>query len=336
MGPSNFKALNGNKTKKLRAGIERDPIWSPIHAGTGMSRLAPPWGRDQVRWLSDGYYVLRLATEEQSRWFLGCGLSWRNAFPHERTFRRSAIDKGAVIERLAMNPWPAHLGVDFPFQEWRAVLAQAIEKSETVLDSGHITLWRLEQLPEVLSSFQGNCVVLDGHHSRRAQRNLRLKKFFGWVEALDSPQLQVRAIHRSGWLAQWLDELIASRSIMRLERGSEPQPWQMNCSQVVEVVQADKRWWCEVCDFEKGETALDALTRMAKGRVLFRSSSSFEEILNWLENVEVDTALRLPAPTKEYVLQRSLERKLFPQKATYFYPKIPFGLLVQDLRQELE
>ena len=32
-----------------------------------------------------------------------------------------------------------------------------------------------------------------------------------------------------------------------------------------------------------------------------------------------------------FAKQVALARQLFPQKATYFYPKVPFGVLVEDL-----
>ncbi|MBI3555349.1 MAG: hypothetical protein HY074_03675 [Deltaproteobacteria bacterium] len=107
--------------------------------------------------------------------------------------------------------------------------------------------------------------------------------------------------------------------------------WTMDHSLAFEVVQASSRHWCEIARPLAGETVVDALTRLAKRQVFLKASASFDEILGWIERFEVDTGLRLPPPNKDYIRLRALARQLFPQKATYFYPKVPFGVLVEDL-----
>lgn len=321
-----------------------ESIISPIKGGSGSQSLSPPWARDQVRWLGRGYFVLRLATDETSRWLLGGGFRWSDVFPHERTFKRSAHDKCSLIGQLKMNPWPVHLAAPLSSVEWRDQLAMAVGESSfdgrnikrrddcvRVFDTGHVTLWRVAKLPRnLLSTHQ--FIVLDGHHSRRAQRNLGLKNLFGWLEPLAAPQLSVRSIDRGGWLAQWIDECIHRGDFIKDVSAPDLSTWSMENSLKFEVVQASKRFWCEIGNPQKNESAVDALTRLAKGRVFLKASSNFEEILSWLERLVIDTGLRLPPPSKEYVLARALKRSLFPQKATYFHPKVPFGILVEDLK----
>lgn len=311
-----------------------ESLVSPLKGGTGTSRLAPPWARDQVKWLGHGFFVLRLATEETSRWLLGAGFRWNDVFPHERTFRRSAEDKCELMSELRMNPWPVHLAAALDPLEWRSELSSWVEqrKAAKVLDTGHVTLWRVEQLPVRLLTVS-QFAVLDGHHSRKAQRNLGLRRVFGWLEPLGVPQLSVRSIDRGGWLADWLKDELSQGGLRELSAAPDPGIWTADRSRAFEVVQGARRFWCEIAQpVDPGEAAIDALARLAKGKVFLKSSSSFDEILGWLAKLEIDTALRLPPPTKDYVLNRALARSLFPQKATYFYPKVPFGLLVEDLK----
>ncbi|MBI3555350.1 MAG: hypothetical protein HY074_03680 [Deltaproteobacteria bacterium] len=194
---------------------------TPIRGGTGSVTLAPPWSRDQVKWLGRGFYILRLATDETSRWLLGGGFRWQDIYPHERTFRRSATDKCALMENLKMNPWPTHLVGDLDCDKWRSGLAAAVDGKHPVFDTGHVTLWRLAGLPRELLP-KGPFVVLDGHHSRRAQMNLGLKRMLGWVEPSTAPQLYVRSIERAGLLAKWLDELLSQGEDGSVDHGPFP------------------------------------------------------------------------------------------------------------------
>lgn len=304
----------------------------PIRGGTGTARLAPPWARNQVQWLDEGYFVLRMATTPSSRWFLGAAYNDPEVFPHERTFRRSAEDKSKIIKQLQLNPWPVHMVTDVNADEWRTQLAQAVEGQAPLIDTGHLTLWCLKRLP--ISGLQGPFVVLDGHHSRKAQRYLGFTNVFGWVEALGSETLQVRAIHRAGRLAHWLDGLVSSGQVRRLDVApalSDSKCWFKERPGLFEAVQADDQWWGEIVDLNPKELAVDAFARLARGEVFLRASSNFDEILSWLGSLTADTALRLSDPDKKLVWDRGVNRLLFPQKATYFFPKVPFGLLVQDL-----
>lgn len=322
MGAQEFTRLSDSSS---------NPHVYPIRGGSGTGKLAPPWSRSQVSWHGQGYFVLRLATEETSRWCIGASFRWNDVLPHERTFRRSAADKASVIASLKMNPWPSHLTCKADPVAWREALAGAVAQIKPVLDTDHVALWRLSALPKGLS-FTGPLVVLDGHHSRKAQQHLRLPGLFGWMEPLEAPQLQVRAIHRSGVLADWLAGCVERSDLAELRAAPAEAGWHAGSSLAFEVVQANRRFWCEVKNPVKGEAVVDALARLAKGRVLLKASSNFDEILGWLADMEIDTALRLPPPTKDYVRARAVAGELFPQKATYFFPKIPFGMLVADLR----
>ncbi|MBI3544545.1 MAG: hypothetical protein HY075_14835, partial [Deltaproteobacteria bacterium] len=286
----------------------------PVRGGTGSASLAPPWSRGQVRWLGKGYYVLRLATEDLSRWLLGAGFRAGDVLPHERTFRRSATDKSELMKSLRMNPWPSHLVADLDPDAWRAGLSKLVEGTPPVFDTGHVTLWRLQTLPAGLVP-SPPFVVLDGHHSRRAQVNLGLKRMLGWLEPLKAPQLNVRSIDRAGWLARWLDACVAAGELRRLSHAPATENWLAERSTAFEVVQPQSRWWCELARPLSGESAVDGLSRLTKTcatehRVFLKASANFEEILGWIERLEVDTGLRMPPPTKEYAWSRALARQL--------------------------
>jgi hypothetical protein len=309
--------------EKPPAGINSIGI-NPIKGGTGTARLAPPWLRDQVQWLTEGYFILRMATAPNSRWFLGASFSERDVFPHERTFKRSAEDKSRIIKQLNLNPWPVHMVTNMNEVLWRETLAKTVEGAAPLVDTGHLTLWCVQQLP--FQNLKGPYVVLDGHHSRKAQLYLGLPNVFGWLETMESEALQVRAIHRAGRIASWLEMLVDAGQIRRLDTAPT-----LSHGGLIEVVQVDDQWWGEITELKPGETAVDALARFGRGEVFLRASSNFDEILSWLGSLTVDTALRLPNPDKQEIWKRGVEKVLFPQKATYFYPKVPFGVLVQDL-----
>ena len=319
-------------------------ILTKVLAGTGSSDLAPPWSRKQVQWIGSGFFVLRVAGDHQSRWLVGGCFSWNQVFPHERTFRRSAEDKKNVMQSLKMNPWPSHLACDVSPNEWRQNLSRVVEGEKPVLDTGYVTLWRLDALPENLLSFK-KAIVLDGHHSRKAQQSLGLERIFGWVEPLYCSQLHVKPIIRAGWLAKWLDVQIAAGSLRRVSSSPKIDEWQMGKSLSFEVIQSAGRWWCEVSSelavvksATTGEellpdTVVDILAKLGRGKTFLKANADFDEAMNWLERSEVDTVLRLPDASKQYIFERAISKRLFPQKATYFYPKLPFGILVEDLSQ---
>src|SRR5262249_23310456 len=124
-------------------------ILSPVRGGTGTTRLAPPWSREQVQWLGRGFFVLRLAVDEASRWCVGAGFSWSDVYPTERIFKASAAEKAESIRVLQMNPWPVHVACDADPGDWSAYFSSLTRATAPVLDTGYMTLWRLSELPRL-------------------------------------------------------------------------------------------------------------------------------------------------------------------------------------------
>lgn len=309
----------------------------PIDGGTGTSRLGPPWSRDQVQWVGEGYFVLRLATEPRSRFLVGGAFDPKLVYSHERTFRRSAVEKSRVISNLKMNPWPSHLSCEVDPDIWRQACQHLIKNLAPVVDTGHITLWRVEQLDHETFAHPKPVVILDGHHSREAQRFLQTERVFGWVEPIGAQELHVGAIHRAGHLAKWIDGLLETKAVERVEHPTEDGFCFSGLgSGCFEVIQAQDRFWCRFTKFPNSSTdtttVVDELHRLAKpaGVSLF-AGSDLEQLLRLLESFECDTVIRLPVPSKAVIFARGLAKCPFPQKATYFYPKVPFGTLVANL-----
>lgn len=315
--------------------LAKGPLFFPIKAGLGRADLAPPWSRDQVSWLGRGYFVLRMVTDGLSRWILGASLLWKNAYPHERVFHRTASQKSEVLRSLRMNPWPVHLAGKCDAKLWRSELSALVEqeRAEPIIDTGYLTMWFVSRLPTALLSGAPRFLVLDGHHSRKAQHYLGFDRIFGWIEPLDAEELKVKALHRAGHLSGWLSDAIKDGELRVLDRAPEMSTWTLETSLAFEVVQPERRFWVKCAHAASGETCIDALSRLARQRRVFlHTSPNFDEITSWLQRMEVDTGLRLPPSTKNHVWSRAMSGQLFPQKATSFYPKIPFGLLVQDLK----
>lgn len=314
---------------------------TPISIGCGFGQLNPPWLKTQVEWLGRGIMICELFragrnaietpadADNSSRWLLGAGFPWKSVLPHEKTFRRSVSDKWRFLKKEKMNPWPVHLASLCRQSEWEKLLKSKIGKKKPDIQTDCFKIWKFDSIDEEKLKLH-ELILLDGHHSRSAQKILGTSHVLGWVEPFYSDELRLQPIHRAGWLGEWLVSLRKEGLIREVSQSEAEAPK----SGALTVLQPTRKWFFVFTNKafrEKSDLPTDCLVRLAKGKVTLRSHHSLEELEGWLESLDVDTVLVLQEVSKDTVYERAKMGRLFPQKATYFYPKIPFGLLVENL-----
>lgn len=299
------------------------------------SSLAPPWSPTAVRWLdADSFFVLRTVHEgESSRWCVGARVPVEKLYPHEKTFNRSVREKARVMRKVRMNPWPVFAAVDAHWENWTHWLESCVKGATPLVDSNYITLWNLSDASLLHNAGQfglnfKHAIILDGHHSFEAQKtHLNRDRVLGWFLPFDHPELRVRAIHRGGWFKAAIEKALANGE---LEAATDAEFLDSkNNLHVFEVIQLQKKAYFKLKN--KKQMAVDWIGALESPRSNLHVSSNMDELVaNLLQN-EFDTVVRLPDPLKPEVERRAVAKKLFPQKATYFYPKIPFGLMAENL-----
>ncbi len=294
----------------------------PVNFGSGHQRIAPPWSRSQVEWITKGVTVLRVATDFGSRWLVGGEVDYNKTFGHERTFQRSVEDKTEVIQHLLMNPWPTHMACLNEPNSFKQILSELVKGKKPLVDTHYYTMWSFDLFPKSIQ-IEGPLIVLDGHHSRQAQRKFGKQRIFGWVEPFFSRELNVNPIHKAGRLLKKIDYAIEKKIF---HKTNEPLS-----DHVFEVIQRYQHYFCTGAN-QKLFAADAVYEYFSRQTFKLISSSDLDDLEKRLQSTEIDTIIKFAPYDKKYILERAFNKQLFPQKSTYFYPKIPFGLFVQDLR----
>ncbi|HRK02949.1 MAG TPA: DUF1015 family protein, partial [Oligoflexia bacterium] len=284
---------------------------------------------DSVTW-SEGaasFYVLRAIHEgESSRWCLGVRLLSPSLLAHEKTFARSVREKCRVFRRVKINPWPVLSAIDLDWKSWNSWLQESVAGAPPLVDNNYVALWRLNQLADTTLKFPSKILVLDGHHSLEAQRTvLPEKPITSWVLPRNHPELHVRPIHRAGWLKATIEKALQKQEITLIQ-GVDNKKLAFD-PHVTEVIQSQKRFYVRV----HKQDAIDWVGGLDNARTQLRTSPDIESLVNMLTQNECDTVLQMAQLEKKAIFDRASQGLLYPQKATYFFPKVPFGWLVERL-----
>jgi uncharacterized protein (DUF1015 family) len=291
----------------------------------------------------------------------------RGVFPHEKTLPTPKADRLRLFKALRVQTSPIQLLFDDRSGRAARLLRSAARRAPWLSFRGKDgvlhRLWRwddpsaLKQMGKILARSPG--VIADGHHRYETSRAYgawaRARRLAGpahrYVMAFFSPAadpaLEVLPTHRAvGWekrrfvrLEEWgrLRPLTGAAAVSRLVRGEGPRGWV--------GVYREGRWYRY--DFTALPRALRgtphaglAVARLHAGPLDGLGKEDFfftrrpEEAAAWARKNRGWAFFLAPNTVRE-VVRVSTSGRVMPPKSTYFYPKIPSGLVSHALEGAL-
>ncbi|GIW52884.1 MAG: hypothetical protein KatS3mg081_2239 [Gemmatimonadales bacterium] len=276
--------------------------------------------------------------------------------PHERTHRGPKEDRLALLRAtrtmcealLVVAPDPA------------VELATALEActaqppfAEAEFQKGVLRLWRVAGAAAAelcRTASQGKLYIADGHHryetalafkdeSPGADRTLAL------IVSVRDPGLLLLPTHRLvyGGAVEWEPLRERLSRWFRITPLQAPPPQRdlvlaLRGPRFFELSRLDAGWE-ELEDLHPAvrdlavawadRLVLPLLLQGGDGRVAYTSRA--EEVMERLAAGEASAGLLLSPPTVEQVLEVADAQAAMPQKSTYFFPKVPSGLVMLNL-----
>ncbi len=277
-----------------------------------------------------------------------------NISTHENTFSKQVMERQTVMDDLQAQPEPifivipdnnfdkmikrytANLEEKFKFEE-----PSGVENFVYFLDDQH----KIERIKESLANVQG--IVADGHHRTQAIKNLQKEKgdsFWNYALAYTT------SIYGNGLMIGGVDRLVyrlnfeANVSKIKnlfdvyTEKTMEEDNNIRIYSRGIFYIIIPKEYTIR----ETFGTAKPLSTEIIN-RILFENAFGLEkseietkvsyiynatDAINAVDRHECEFAILIPSWQKDDFLNLTMENRIFPQKSTYFYPKIPSGIAV--------
>jgi uncharacterized protein (DUF1015 family) len=263
-------------------------------------------GPDGVRRTRNGF-VASLRAEPYDRGVV---------LPHERTHRGPKEGRLRLLRAVGAQLEPIFLLYDGP------ALEPPARPPEIAVEGAR--LWRVDDAPD-LSTTQ--LLIADGHH--------RYETALAFAEEGGSPYLMVVVVPTR---QEGLTIFPTHRVVERLDgvNGSEPVAGVADALTQLEELPRDRP---AVALYREGETRvlkgdepeLDAafVERFAPEGVTY--TPQVEEAVAAVDAGRAQAAFLLRAPTIEQVRAVAERGETMPQKSTYFFPKLPSGLLFHPL-----
>ena len=346
----------------LAARLRREPknaVHLELPSGDGSHLTGDPKGYARARadwegWLAKGVlrrdprpflYICEQAWGKNRRLGLFADLSLDRAasrvVPHERTFSKPKADRLELLKALGANTSPIFGIVDDPGRRVLSALRRAT-RSKPLSEGrdpagGRVRLWAVED-PKLASLLADKAMLIaDGHHrfSVSADHAAAIGRDIGCLAYIASeadPGLLLLPTHRvvtpgAPLFERLKDEcaLTPSASVKALEAA-------LTRARGVRLGLAygKGRWLAR----PKRRSALLPVEWLAgalepdQDRVVYTHDGAEAETL---ARKSGGLAVLLPAPSVREVREAVAARGLLPQKSTYFFPKVPTGLVFREL-----
>jgi len=259
---------------------------------------------------------------ERTRGGLVCALhvepySARVVLPHERTHAGPKEGRMRLLRALRAQVEPL-----FFLYEGALDRPGSTPAIEVELEGVHNRLWRLDGEPPAQLA-HAQLLIADGHH--RYETALAFHEQEGteesaWLLAVVVPTRQegltIFPTHR---LAEDVDvsccDAVADAPLELYRRGVGPVLYRRGESRVLVT--------------DASQLDVSAVEPLIKRTVGYTPLA--EEAVESVDRGEAGAALLVRAPTFEQVREVVLRGETLPQKSTYFYPKLPSGLLFMPL-----
>ena len=248
--------------------------------------------------------------------------------PHERTHRGPKEGRLRLLRAVRAQLEPILLVYDGeqPF---------TVPTGPPVLAADGTRLWRLPPDENVAAAFADRqLLIADGHH--RYETALAFQQEQGTPEsafmlaALVSTKDAGLTIFPTHRIARAAPELNAGLRLTSISGGP---------GEGLRVLEALTRDHAAFVEYRKGSTVLaealeETLDSAAVGRLGLedvRYTPHVEEAVSAVDSGQADAAFLVRAPTIEQVVETARAGRTMPQKSTYFFPKLPSGLLFLPL-----
>ena len=359
-----FDTITPEQEKKLRSA--RCNITALSMPETMNNRISPKKILD--KWLKDGFIyeydkdiiiilkqVFYINKEAVSRYGIISLLELNGTISaHENTFDKQVLERQQIMEELQAEPEPifivipdnsfdklikryaADLEEKFKFEE-----PSGVENYVYFLDDTH----RITKVKESLENIQG--IVADGHHRTQAIRNLEAEtgdSFWNYALAYTT------SIYGNGLMIGGVDRLVYrlnfEENLNKIKNLFDVYTEKtMEDDNTIRVYSRGLFYRLIPKEYVINETFGSAkpLSTEIINSILFQNVFGLTrdemekkvgyiynttEAINAVDRHECEFAVLIPSWQKDDFLNLTLNNRIFPQKSTYFYPKIPSGIVI--------
>ena len=359
-----FDTITPEQEKKLRSA--RCNITALSMPETMNNRISPKKILD--KWLKDGFIyeynkniiiilkqVFYINKEAVSRYGIISLLELNGTISaHENTFDKQVLERQQIMEELQAEPEPifivipdnsfdklikryaADLEEKFKFEE-----PSGVENYVYFLDDTH----RITKVKESLENIQG--IVADGHHRTQAIRNLEAEtgdSFWNYALAYTT------SIYGNGLMIGGVDRLVYrlnfEENLNKIKNLFDVYTEKtMEDDNTIRVYSRGLFYRLIPKEYVINETFGSAkpLSTEIINSILFQNVFGLTrdemekkvgyiynttEAINAVDRHECEFAVLIPSWQKDDFLNLTLNNRIFPQKSTYFYPKIPSGIAI--------
>jgi uncharacterized protein (DUF1015 family) len=294
-------------------------------------------------------HVFRWGSRRRSRLGIFAGLSFFSGrgrvIPHERTFGKYREDRRRLLSALRANTSPVFLLCPDPRLRLRKELLRARRARPLVRAAtpwgGAFRLWRLRRTA-VLSRLlaQRPFLIADGHHRFRVSREHALaggcdEGCLVYLCSDGDPGLLLLPTHRVLRAAASFWRRLERRCVLRPLSSSEDLERRLAAASGECVFGIYARGRCWLAHPRRRFAGLpvewlDEGLRIRPIRDRVRYTHVLAEALRRADQ-DRGVALLLPAPRLKEVWAAVRRAGLLPEKTTYFYPKVPTGLVFREL-----
>ncbi|SMD31275.1 Uncharacterized conserved protein, DUF1015 family [Picrophilus oshimae DSM 9789] len=258
--------------------------------------------------------------------------------PHEMTFKEYVDERMSVMESLNANLEPIFLVVnDGGF--YRMIKREVVKLNEVYRfeEPSGVTnivyfLEDEEKIDKIKKSLENaGCVVADGHHRLQAARNLYDKTHDEfWLNTL----AYITSIYDDGLMIGGVHRLIKSNATIESLSGC----MNLEPSKTIEngrsYLYNGSLYSINTKDMIPVEFTNDIIIKKCLEmdyNDMLRNVGYAYDVSQAISNVDskkYDFAIIVPEWKREDFIKISMEKRMLPQKSTYFYPKIPSGIVI--------
>jgi uncharacterized protein (DUF1015 family) len=359
-----FDTITPEQEKKLRSA--RCNITALSMPETTNNGISPKKILD--KWLKDGFIyeyneniiiilkqVFYINKEVVSRYGIISLLELNGTISaHENTFDRQVLERQQIMEELQAEPEPIFIVIpDTSFdklikryasdleEKFKFEEPSGVENYVYFLDDPH----RIKRIKESLENIQG--IVADGHHRTQAIKNLEARtgdSFWNYALAYTT------SIYGNGLMIGGVDRLVYrlnfEENLNRIKNLFDVYTEKtMEDDNNIRVYSKGLFYMLIPKEYAINETfgLVKPLSTEVINRILFENAFGLNreemetkigyiynttEAINAVDRHECEFAVIIPSWQKDDFLNLTMQNRIFPQKSTYFYPKIPSGIAI--------
>lgn len=273
---------------------------------------------------------------------------------HESTFEKQVLERKNVMISLNGEPEPIFIVVpDNGFDKMVRRFASNLEEKFKFEEPNGVENYvyfledpeKIEKLKDSIKNDQG--IVADGHHRTQAIKDLKKEtgdSFWNYAMAY------ITSIYDNGLMIGGVDRLVYRTNFeenipkienlfdVTVERTIVEDNNIRVYSKGLFYKLIPKKYAIDQVMDSKYEVSTEIVNKILFGEVLGIDKNNMQTKIGYIYNTtdainavdmhECDFAIIIPPWQKDVFLKMALDGVIFPQKSTYFYPKIPSGIAI--------